>query len=147
LLEAAKRRDSEVHGRLFEAAYLAGFALNACGMGFHHATCHVLGGLTRVPHGIINAIVLPHAVRANAEVAPQAVAGVAQAFGIPDLALRAEAIGVACELPKTLGERGVRGDIVERAVASILASPLMNNNPAPVPAALVERVVRAAIGA
>ena len=95
LRRAAVQRDDALHAELFEAAHLAGFALDTRSMGLHHAVCHVVGGLTRIPHGIVNAIVLPHAVRANARLAPDAVAAVAGAFGIADLAAEAEAIAAA----------------------------------------------------
>jgi len=29
-------------------------------MGVHHGLCHVLGGRYKPPHGVLNAIVLPH---------------------------------------------------------------------------------------
>ena len=81
LKRGAAQRDDALHRALFEQAHLAGFALDTRSMGLHHAVCHVIGGLTQIPHGIVNAIVLPHAVRANAHLAPDAVDAVAQAFG------------------------------------------------------------------
>src|ERR1700676_3228166 len=92
LIAAATRRDDALHAALFEAAHLAGFALDTRSMGLHHAVCHVIGGLTGIPHGIVNAVVLPHAIRANARIAPDAVGAVAAAFGSADLAGQAEAI-------------------------------------------------------
>jgi len=109
-------RDAALHAELFETAHLAGFALDARSMGLHHAVCHVIGGLTRIPHGINNAIVLPHAVRANARIAADAVAAVADALGIADLAAEAEAISVAYALPRTFRELGAPADLVERAL-------------------------------
>ena len=70
LLRGAASRDAALHRALFDAAHLAGFALDTRSMGLHHAVCHVIGGLTGFPHGINNAIVLPHAVRANTRIAP-----------------------------------------------------------------------------
>ncbi|MDB5041029.1 MAG: hypothetical protein JWN27_1755 [Candidatus Eremiobacteraeota bacterium] len=146
LPRAALERSAENDRELFEGAYLAGFALNACGMGFHHAACHVLGGLSGVPHGIVNAVVLPHAVRANVRVAPAAVAAVADAFCIADLAAHADAIARSFGLPATLAELGVDAGIVTQAPPLIAAAHQMKNNPAPVGPDLIELVVRLAYG-
>ncbi len=107
-----------MHRALFEVAHLAGFALDTRSMGLHHAVCHVIGGLTQFPHGINNAIVLPHAIRANAKLAPDAVADVALSFGIPDLAAEARAIAAAYALPVSFAELGAPADLVERALAA-----------------------------
>ena len=144
LKRAAERRDEAVHRVLFEAAHLAGFALDTRSMGLHHAVCHVLGGLTQIPHGIVNGIVLPHAVRANARLAPDAVSAVAQAFGIPDLAAEAESISVAYDLPRTLAELGAAPDVPARALPRVLEHRLLANNPAPPDAATVEELLRRA---
>jgi maleylacetate reductase len=145
LLErAATQRDDELHRALFEHAHLAGFALDTRSMGLHHAVCHVIGGLTRIPHGIVNAVVLPHAIRANAKLAPAAVAAVSDAFGIADLAARAEAIAAAHRLPRTFAELGAPPDLVERALPRVMEHGLLRNNPAPPDAATVEELLRAA---
>ncbi len=130
LLQAAQNRSPELHRSLFEAAHLAGFAVDVRSMGLHHAVCHVIGGLTLIPHGINNAIVLPHAIRANARIAPQAVASVAAAFGIPDLAAQSEAISTAFGLPRTFAELGAPPDLPERALPRVMGSRLLANNPA-----------------
>jgi alcohol dehydrogenase class IV len=143
---AATDRDDALHDALFEAAHLAGFALDTRSMGLHHAVCHVVGGLTRIPHGIVNAIVLPHAVRANARIAPDAVAAVADAFGIADLAAEADAIAVAYALPRTFAELGAPPDLAERALPRVLEQPLLANNPAPPDEATVRELLRNACG-
>ncbi|TAM74326.1 iron-containing alcohol dehydrogenase [bacterium] len=132
LLEAAASRHVALHRQLFEAAHLAGFALNACGMAIHHATCHALGGLTRIPHGVLNAMVLPHALRLNGRLAPAALAEVAASFAIVDLVWEAERVRDAYKLPRTLAELGVPRETTELAIEPIFASPLLRNNPAPV---------------
>jgi maleylacetate reductase len=144
LRRAAAHRDDALHRELFEAAHLAGFALDARSMGLHHAVCHVVGGLTRIPHGIVNAIVLPHAVRANARLAPDAVAAVADAFGFADLAAEADAIAAAYALPRTFAELGAPADLPERALPRVLEQPLLANNPAPPDEDTVRELLRAA---
>ena len=146
LLRAAQLRDRSLHRALFEAAHLSGFALDACSMGLHHAVCHVVGGLTRIPHGIVNAIVLPHAIRANVRLAPDAVAAVAHAFAIADLAAEAETISAAFELPRTFAELGAPAGLPERALPRVMEQPLLKNNPAPPDESTVAALLRAAYG-
>jgi len=146
LRRAAVHRDDALHAALFEAAHLAGFALDTRSMGLHHAVCHVVGGLTRIPHGIVNAIVLPHAVRANARIAPDAVAAVADAFGIADLAAEADAIAAAYGLPRTFAELGAPADVPERALPRVLEQPLLANNPAPPDEGTVRKLLRDTYG-
>ena len=146
LRRAAAQRDDALHRALFEAAHLAGFALDTRSMGLHHAVCHVVGGLTRIPHGIVNAIVLPHAVRANARLAPDAVAAVADAFGIADLAAEADEIAAAYALPRTFAELGAPSDLPERALPRVLEQPLLANNPAPPDDVTVRDLLRDAYG-
>ena len=146
LRRAALHRDDAFHAELFEVAHLAGFALDTRSMGLHHAVCHVVGGLTRIPHGIVNAIVLPHAVRANVRIAPGAVAAVADAFGIADLAAEAEAIAAAYGLPRRFAELGAPADLVDRALPRVLEQPLLANNPALPDGATVRELLRRADG-
>jgi maleylacetate reductase len=146
LLRAATARDEALLRALFVAAHQSGFALEARSMGLHHAVCHVLGGLTQVPHGIVNAIVLPHAIRTNTRIAFTAVAAVATAFGIADLAAEAERIAAAFSLPRSFRELGAPADLVERAVPRVLEQPLLDNNPARPSEGDVTELLRAVYG-
>jgi alcohol dehydrogenase class IV len=57
---------------MLQGAHLAGLSLASVKMGLHHGLCHVLGGTANIPHGIANSIILPHAIRFNADAtAPQ----------------------------------------------------------------------------
>ncbi len=147
LKRAAAQRDEPLHRALFEAAHLAGFALDTRSMGLHHAVCHVIGGMTLIPHGIVNAVVLPHAIRANARLAPGAVKAVAESFGIADLAAEAEAIAAAYALPRTFAKLGAPANLVERALPRVAEHALLKNNPGmPDEAALRELLQRAYAG-
>ena len=148
LLRAATHRDATVHRALFEAAHLGGFAIDTRSMGLHHAACHVFGGLTGVPHGVVNAIVLPHAIRVNAAIAPDALARAAMALAVGDLASTAESIAAAYELPRTFAEAGAATPgLAARAAERIATQPLLQNNPAVPDAEAIRRLCDAAVGA
>src|SRR3989440_12434082 len=74
--------DLEARSEMLMGAYLAGTALSSVTMALHHGLCHVLGGTAGVPHGLANAIILPHAMRFNLDVAAQQLAPAAAAMGI-----------------------------------------------------------------
>src|SRR5437899_11262146 len=70
LPKAFARPDELAHRyHLFEGSMLAGLVLARAGMGVHHGLCHVLGGRYNAPHGVLNAIILPHAMRLHLPVA------------------------------------------------------------------------------
>jgi maleylacetate reductase len=74
--------DLEARTEMLLGSHLAGLSLASVTVGLHHGLCHVLGGSANVPHGIANSIILPHAIRFNAEaVAPQLLPA-AEAMGI-----------------------------------------------------------------
>ena len=76
--------DLELRTHLLEGAAHAGEALALAGLGLGHAMAQAVGGAYGLPHGTMNAIVLPAALRFNAELAPEAVRRFGEAIGAPD---------------------------------------------------------------
>lgn len=74
--------DLGARSEMLLGAYLAGISLAHTTMGLHHGLCHVLGGTANVPHGIANAIILPHAIRFNAGTVSAELLPAAEALGI-----------------------------------------------------------------
>ena len=66
---------------LLEGAMHAGMALGASMLALGHAMAQALGGRYGLPHGAMNAIVLPAALRYNGVVAPDALARFGEAIG------------------------------------------------------------------
>jgi alcohol dehydrogenase class IV len=56
----ADGQNLEARERMAVAACMAGLAFTRVGVGYVHAIAHQLGGLYHVPHGLANAIVMPH---------------------------------------------------------------------------------------
>ncbi len=63
------------------AQFLAGMAFNNAGLGYVHAMAHQLGGFYNLPHGVCNAILLPHVEQYNLIAAKERLADVAVAMG------------------------------------------------------------------
>jgi maleylacetate reductase len=72
----AQPRELEGRTRLLEAACAAGEALAKHGLYLGHAMAQALGGRYGLPHGALNAICLPAAMRFNEPVVPHAIAAV-----------------------------------------------------------------------
>lgn len=63
------------------AEFMAGMAFNNASLGYVHAMAHQLGGFYNLPHGVCNAILLPHVCQFNLIAAPQRFANIAVALG------------------------------------------------------------------
>ena len=61
----ANGEDLEARDKMAYAEYLAGMAFNNASLGYVHAMAHQLGGFYNLPHGVCNAILLPHVCRFN----------------------------------------------------------------------------------
>jgi len=61
----ANGNDMKARDNMAYAEYLAGMAFNNASLGYVHAMAHQLGGLYDLPHGVCNAILLPHVQRFN----------------------------------------------------------------------------------
>jgi maleylacetate reductase len=80
--------DLEGRTKLLEGAMHAGTALGGSMLALGHAMAQALGGRYGLPHGAMNALTLPEALRFNEEVAPEAVRRFREAVGadVEDLA-------------------------------------------------------------
>ena len=61
----ANSSDLKARENMAYASLLAGMAFNNGNLGYVHAMAHQLGGLYDMPHGVANAILLPHVCRYN----------------------------------------------------------------------------------
>jgi alcohol dehydrogenase len=61
----ANGADMVARDNMAYAEYLAGMAFNNASLGYVHAMAHQLGGFYDLPHGVCNAILLPHVERFN----------------------------------------------------------------------------------
>ena len=142
LLPASYRGDTQVRGQVHLASTMAGIAFTQSGLGLCHALSHSLGGIFHIPHGRLNAILLPEVVTANADAAADAYARLAKqagmgansrTMGVRNLRNALIRLRKELNLPATLQEAGLpphklrqhRQDIL----AAALADPCMATNP------------------
>jgi maleylacetate reductase len=77
-------RDVEARTELLAGAAAAGHALGLAGLGLGHAMAQAVGGRYGLPHGALNAICLPAALRFNEPVAGDAIRRFGDALGSSD---------------------------------------------------------------
>ncbi len=129
--------------RMFEGSMEAGLVLAKAGMGVHHGLCHVLGGRYNAPHGVLNGIILPHAMRFNLPIAGKAYRELApllhvRASGTGDVALGENVCQATANFIQSLGLAGRLRDLgipkadLPSIAEEALESKSVRANPRPV---------------
>ena len=77
----ANGQNMEARDKMAYAEFLAGMAFNNASLGYVHAMAHQLGGFYNLPHGVCNAILLPHVERFNLIASPERFVDIAMAMG------------------------------------------------------------------
>ncbi|BCL76979.1 alcohol dehydrogenase [Jeongeupia sp. HS-3] len=78
----ANGKNMQAREQMAYAQFLAGMAFNNASLGYVHAMAHQLGGFYDLPHGVCNAVLLPHVQAYNAKVAAARLGDVADAMGV-----------------------------------------------------------------
>ena len=73
--------DVDARDAMAHASYLAGQAINQVNVGNVHAIAHQLGGEYGIPHGMANAMVLPHVLEMSLDAARERLTQLAQVIG------------------------------------------------------------------
>jgi maleylacetate reductase len=133
--------DLDARRGLLEGAMHAGAALAAAGLGLGHAMAQALGGRFGLPHGAMNAIALPPAIRFNEPVAGAEIARFGAALGTDD------PIGHARELARLGGyerlrDHGVPEDELDAVAEAAAGRPGAKANPRPATPSQISDLLR-----
>jgi alcohol dehydrogenase class IV len=101
---------------------------------------HSLGAVTATPHGLANAMLLPHVMRYNCDEVEELTADIAGAMGVPTVGMdcrqAAEAAIQAIEaliekigLPRRLRDIGIEKNVLEKCAELALADGSIVYNP------------------
>ena len=134
-------QDLDARTKLLEGAMHAGMALGGSMLALGHAIAQALGGRYGLPHGAMNALALPAALRFNAEVAPEAVARFGEALGTEDPAKRVEELARLGGFER-LRDFGVPEEELSEVAAATVERAGARANPRPPTAAEVEQLLR-----
>ncbi|MCL1147868.1 L-threonine dehydrogenase [Shewanella sp. 10N.261.52.F9] len=141
LVEAVENGQSiEARDQMAYAQFLAGMAFNNASLGYVHAMAHQLGGFYDLPHGVCNALLLPHVQAYNAQVVPGRLKDVAKAMGVDVAAMTdeqgAEAaltaikqLSVAVNIPENLTKLGVKAEDIPTLADNALKDACGFTNP------------------
>ena len=132
-------RDRAARADMLLGSLLAGQAFANSPVAAVHALAYPIGGHFKVPHGLSNALVLPHVLRFNTQTHPDDYAALApHAFAGGPATAEALIDGLvtlskACGLPQTLRDVGIGAADLPRLTADAMnQTRLLVNNPRPV---------------
>lgn len=141
LVNAVKQgQDIEAREQMAYAQFLAGMAFNNASLGYVHAMAHQLGGFYDLPHGVCNALLLPHVQEYNAKVVPHRLKDIAKAMGVDVANMTDEqgaaaaitaikALSVAVNIPENLTLLGVKAEDIPTLAENALKDACGFTNP------------------
>lgn len=155
--------------KMHNASCMAGLAFNSAGLGLTHGMAHAVGGKLHIPHGRINAMLLPHIIQFNANLAGVRGGEYALAakkyqrlaktldlpapsvrLGVSNLLREVEHLNRVLKIPATLREWG--GDLEQvkqmwdEMVSAALADVTTSTNPRPATAENVSAILQKLMG-
>jgi alcohol dehydrogenase len=136
----ANGENIEARDKMAYAEYLAGMAFNNASLGYVHAMAHQLGGIYNLPHGDLNAILLPAVCEFNMIANPGRFADIAVAMGenvegLSDVDAAAKGIAAIRKLAADIGiapglaELGVKVEDLKGAAENAQQDACMQTNP------------------
>ena len=134
-------QDLDARTKLLEGAMHSGMALGGSMLALGHAIAQALGGRYGLPHGAMNALALPGALRFNAEFAPEAVRRFGEALGTDDPAARVEELAQLGGFER-LRDFGVPEEELAEVAAATAERAGAKANPRPASPADVEALLR-----
>ncbi|TBL87054.1 lactaldehyde reductase [Hafnia alvei] len=136
--------------------YVAGMGFSNVGLGLVHGMAHPLGAFYNTPHGVANAILLPHVMRYNAAYTGEKYRQIVQAMGVDvahatleqarEAAIQAvEALNRDVGIPASLKEVGVREEDIAELAQAAFDDVCTGGNPREAKIAEIEALYRAAM--
>jgi alcohol dehydrogenase class IV len=125
-------------------------------LGATHAMSHQVGGLLDAPHGVVNGILLPHVIRANAEASPERFTQLARAAGLgrdgmpgqdaaDALAGQVRRLADDIGVPRGLRSLGVTEADIPGLARTTMDDACLSTNPRAMSQADVDRLFREAL--
>src|SRR5690625_836672 len=136
--------------KMHSASTLAGIAFNSAGLGINHSIAHACGARFHIPHGRLNAILLPHVIAYNAGIqnnmnthlqpSAKKYANLAHMLGLPStnhasgtrsLIKEIKKLRKALGIPENFNEYNIEytQDTINNIIDSTLQDSCTNTNP------------------
>ena len=140
LEKAANEKDDIAVEKMAYAQYIAGMGFSNVGLGIVHSMAHSLGAFFDTPHGVANALLLPHVLRFNGEVCPDLYRNMGRALGLDMDGLDDQAVieriveavtdlSKRLNLPQTLKEVGIPREMIPQLAAQAINDACTPGNP------------------
>ncbi len=140
LEKAANDKDDLAIEKMAYAQYIAGMGFSNVGLGIVHSMAHSLGAFFDTPHGIANALLLPHVLRFNGVVCPELFRNMGKAFGLDmDNLSDEEAVSKVADavaglskrlgIPQTLREIGIPEEMLPALANQAIQDVCTPGNP------------------
>lgn len=140
LEKAANEKDEMAVEKMAYAQYIAGMGFSNVGLGIVHSMAHSLGAFFDTPHGVANALLLPHVLKFNGKVCPELFRNMGRAFGLDmnnisdDEAVNRVVEAVTdlskrLNIPQTLREIGIPREMIPQLAAQAINDACTPGNP------------------
>ena len=140
LAATANDKDPIAVEKLGYAQYIAGMGFSNVGLGIVHSMAHSLGAYFDTPHGVANALLLPHVLKFNGEVCPDLYRNMGAAFGLDmsnttdeeavDKVVEAvRELSLSLGIPQTLKEIGVSKEMIPTLAKQAINDACTPGNP------------------
>ena len=140
LEHAANDKDEKAVEKIGYAQYIAGMGFSNVGLGIVHSMAHSLGAYFDTPHGVANALLLPHVLKFNGQVCPELFRNMGNAFGL-DMANTTDEqaiqkvvdavkeLSIKLHIPQTLKEIGIPKEMLPTLAEQALHDACTPGNP------------------
>ena len=140
LERAANNKEEKAVEKIGYAQYIAGMGFSNVGLGIVHSMAHSLGAYFDTPHGVANALLLPHVLKFNGQVCPELFRNMGNAFGL-DMANTTDEeavqkvvdavkdLSVKLHIPQTLKEIGIPKEMLPTLAEQALHDACTPGNP------------------
>ncbi len=140
LERAANEKDKKAVEKIGYAQYIAGMGFSNVGLGIVHSMAHSLGAYFDTPHGVANALLLPHVLKFNGQVCPELFRNMGNAFGLDMANMTDEQavqkvvdavkeLSIKLHIPQTLKEIGIPKEMLPTLAEQALHDACTPGNP------------------
>lgn len=140
LEKAANDKDERAVEKIGYAQYIVGMGFSNVGLGIVHSMAHSLGAYFDTPHGVANALLLPHVLKFNGKVCPDLFRNMGNAFGIDmsnttdeeavqKVVEAVKELSIKLHIPQTLKEIGIPKEMLPTLAEQALNDVCTGGNP------------------
>ena len=140
LEKAANDKDEKAVEKIGYAQYIAGMGFSNVGLGIVHSMAHSLGAYFDTPHGVANALLLPHVLKFNGKVCPDLFRNMGNAFGmdmsnttdeeaVDKVVDAVKELSIKLHIPQTLKEIGIPKEMLPTLAEQALHDACTPGNP------------------